>query len=76
MRTRNPGPPGGPELRVSLTGSRLLHAVPMLLCSNTFSMTTSRGKDLPLEDAQWLAMNIIEVRLAEGETWYLEDGEQ
>lgn len=54
----------------------LLHAVPMLLCSNTFSMTTSRGKDLPPEDAQWLAMNIIEVRLAEGEKWYLADGEQ
>lgn len=54
----------------------MLHAVPMLLCSNTFSMTTSRGKDLPPEDVQWLAENIIEVRLAPGMKWYLREGEK
>lgn len=50
----------------------MLHAVPMLLCSNTFSMTTSGGKPLPKEDVQWLAENVIEVKLAPGEKWYLE----
>lgn len=49
----------------------MLHAVPMLLCSNTFSMTHSGGKPLSPEDAEWLAANIIEVCLASGEKWYV-----
>lgn len=50
----------------------LLHAVPMLLCSNTFSMTHSGGEPLPDEDAQWLRENVIEVRLEPGQKWYLD----
>lgn len=51
----------------------LLHAVPMILCSNTFCMQVRNGKPLPEEDVQWLAENVIEVRLGPGEKWFLED---
>lgn len=52
-----------------------LFRIPMLLCSNTFSMTHSRGKILSQEDRQWLEQNIIEVQLPSGQKWYLEDCE-
>lgn len=50
-----------------------LYRVPMLLCSNTFSMTHSRGKILSEEDRQWLLENVIEVRLPPGQKWYIEE---
>jgi hypothetical protein len=56
--------------------STFLYAVPMILCSNTFCMTTSEGKPLPEEDCDWLAENVIEVRLAEGLKWFLEEDEE
>lgn len=47
-----------------------LYAVPMLLCSNTFSMTHSGGKLLSDEDRNWLQEDVIEVRLPAGQKWY------
>ena len=47
-----------------------LYAVPMLLCSNTFSMTHHGQKVLSEEDRNWLQDNVIEVRLPPGLSWY------
>ena len=68
-----------PNIRVTLgqsacnvfSYSKWLHGTPQLLCSNTFSLEKSKGKDLPLEDRQWLEENIIVVELLENELWYL-----
>lgn len=50
----------------------MLHAVPMILCSNTFNFAYSKGKPLQEEDAQWLRENVIEVELPKGVKWYIE----
>ena len=48
-----------------------LSMVPMILCSNTFSFTTSGGKPLSPEDAEWLAGNILDAQLPGNQAWYV-----
>ena len=50
-----------------------LHAVPMILCSNDFQMRSTAEAPMSSEDEEWLASNIIDASLPEGETWYCED---
>lgn len=51
---------------------KYLFAVPMILCSNVFSYTTSRGKKLSTEDTQWLEENVLLAELGEHEKWFTE----
>jgi hypothetical protein len=49
---------------------RYLFGTAMILCSNTFSFTHSRGKPLSQLDRDWLEKNIMEAALPEGHKWY------
>ena len=51
---------------------KYLYAVPMILCSNVFSYTTSRGKKLNSEDEHWLRENVLLAELGEDKQWYIE----
>lgn len=51
---------------------RYLFGTAMLLCSNTFSFTHSRGKPLSKVDSDWLEKNVLVAELPEGMTWYIQ----
>ena len=47
------------------------HAVPMILCSNDFQMESNSSAPMSSEEEQWLAANIIDGSLPEGEAWHI-----
>ena len=47
------------------------HAVPMILCSNDFQMESNASAPMSSEEEQWLAANIIDGSLPEGEAWHI-----
>jgi len=51
---------------------RYLFGTAMILCSNVFSFTHSRGKPLNDEDRDWLEKNILVAELPAGEKWFEE----
>ena len=53
--------------------SKYLFGTAMILCSNTFSFTQSKGKPLCEEDSKFLKGNILKAELESGQRWYLED---
>jgi len=52
--------------------SKYLFGTAMILCSNTFSFTRSKGKALCEEDSKFLRDNIFKAELEPGQRWYLE----
>ena len=53
------------------TYQKYLYSVPMMMCSNTFSFTTSSGKGLPPHDVDWLQENIIEASIPPEDNWFI-----
>lgn len=51
---------------------RYLFGTAMILCSNTFNFTHSKGKPLSEEDQDWLTKNVFLAELPEGVKWYEE----
>ena len=47
------------------------HAVPMILCSNDFQMEGNASAPMSSEEEEWLAANIIDGSLPEGEAWHI-----
>jgi hypothetical protein len=47
-----------------------LHAVPMILCSNDFQLRSRPGQYMSPEDEEYLAENLIDGSLPDGESWF------
>ena len=47
--------------------------VAMIVCANELKMTVAEG--LSIADAEWMASNVVVVKLPPGQTWYMKDNE-
>lgn len=50
-----------------------LYGVPMILCSNDFQLKSRPDSPMLLVDEEYLAENVVNASLPDGETWYFQD---